>query len=144
MKETEMNELEKYIGKFICYDKDGEKGNGAFCWGLIKGVSKVNTMSGKKSVFILGRRICNCEGRQTRIDRDSILHVDSVNLEKNVVDFRGELDKISDNELFLDLMRGKQKKAFEFGMAEKLGAGDWESAVKNELKKRMENEQSEN
>jgi hypothetical protein len=144
VKDTAMNELGKHIGKFVCYDREEEKGNRGFCWGLIKGVSEVNTMGGKRSVFILGRRICNCEGRVTRIDRDSILHIDSVNLEKNIVDFRGELDKISDNELFLDLMRGKQKKAFEFGMAEELGAGDWESAVKNELKKRMENEQSEN
>jgi hypothetical protein len=140
-----MNEELKYnIGKFVCFDKDGEKDGDGFCWGLIKGVCEVNTMGGKKAAFVLGRRVCSTLNgtRVSRFDKDTLLRVDSVNIEKDIIsinDFRGEVDKISDNDLFLRLLEQKKASgAFDLGFAEEIGDGDFEVALKNELKKRTE------
>ena len=129
----------KLVGKYVCYGND----RGGFCWGRIKVVVETNTQDGYKPSFILTDRK-TCLGPNSPIrdhPGETLLRVEAVNLEKDIVDKEEFWEGITDDELFILVMGG------EVGLAEvknlgfvnmlKHARGDLEEWAKGELRGRM-------
>ena len=98
---------DKFIGKYVCY---GNK-DGGFCWGKIKGVCKVNTSKGEVFAFIMTERttymgtpyvfsrICHQSG-------DTLLQVDKINIEQDIVEKDAMFEDLTSDDLFLLIMEG--------------------------------------
>lgn len=99
-----MKRLEELVGKHICY---GNR-DGGFCWGRIKAAVKVNTAKGEQDAFIVSDRK-TCTGRTASIqnhDRDTLLLVNMIDLDNDVVDKENLFKEFTDDELFLLIMDG--------------------------------------
>jgi hypothetical protein len=99
-----MKRLEELVGKHICY---GNR-DGGFCWGRIKAAVKVNTAKGEQDAFIVSDRK-TCTGRTASIqnhDRDTLLLVNMIDLDNDVVDKEDLFKEFTDDELFLLIMDG--------------------------------------
>jgi hypothetical protein len=168
-----------HIGKYVCYNAV----DGGMCWGRIKAVCKINTMSGEKPAFILdgrvvgylkaksgltikmmkpgctlpyGTKAMNQNNGQTsddleievrRIKGDTLLRLDVIDIQRDIITIDEALSKISDDALFIMLVSAKAKadsiqggNALEIGLSELMGE-DGTSVLKQELSKRMEKKQ---
>lgn len=101
-----MTDYSQYIGKYVCYGNS----DGGFCWGKIKCIVHVNTQKGLKDAFVLTDRI-TCPGypfKNTRRHKgDTLLQIDKISLEQDIVEKDEPFKDFTDDELFLLVMQGE-------------------------------------
>lgn len=159
-----------YKGKIVVY----RNVDGGFCYGRIKDEVVVNTMEGEKAAFILEDRIvgylCDAKGkvefprnqlltsaicqdgkefflRTTHVPRDSILRLDAIDVEKDIMAFDDLLGQFTDDELFVIILVGKVTEMddrvfqsfFQLLLDNKKSSDDYFKFLKDELEKRMGN-----
>jgi len=159
-----------YVGKLVLH----KAANGGICMGRIKAECKVNSMKGEKGAFILEGRVVGylrdsagnvpvptkVQMRKAlqqdgagyffhiqRINGDSILHTDSIDLEKDVVTVERFLGRMSSDELFVVILAGRSVDLDDKALGEFIEVlvaadkdGDFMAAMKSELERRMEHE----
>lgn len=98
--------MDRFIGKFVCF---GNK-EGRFCWGKIKSVVKINTMDGIREAFVLTDRMSGPHDniKVVRQAGNTLVRVDQLNLDKDIVDTDDIWKDFSDEELFLILLQNNQ------------------------------------
>jgi len=155
---TELNLV--YQGRFVCHDVL----DGGSCWGKVKEVVYVNTQEGLKLAFVLNDRYVRYS-RGTDLKRfrqfhvaskpdetffsvrnvpgDSILQMDKIDLETDIVNIDERLEGMDSDSLFLIFMKGREqvvegKSAMEIGMKHLMSADkEFDDKLKRELQSRL-------
>lgn len=101
-----MMDYQQYINKYVCY---GEV-DGGFCFGRIKSVVQINTPKGVKDAFVMTDRT-TCMGKPytsvCRQKKDTLLLVEKISLERDIVNKDEMFEDLTDDELFLLIMQGE-------------------------------------
>jgi hypothetical protein len=143
MDAAKMMDYSQYVGKYVCYGNS----DGGFCWGKIKSAVQINSQKGFKDAFVLTDRI-TCPGlpykNMRRHSGDTLLQIDKISLEQDIVEKDEPFKDLTDDELFLLVMRGEVNLARlgnkGLGIKNLLESTSWDAGVvKQALADRLEN-----
>jgi len=130
-----------FVGKYVCWGN----AEGGFCFGRIESEAAVNTAKGRKEVFVLVDRLSrSASGHVARIPYKTTLRKEMIDLANDVFDRKPGFDTMTDEQLFLTMLKGEAEPGDTAGMPMGLanmvtaGGDDLQELAKEELEKRQD------